>query len=170
MSCKLTSGLGNPCEYSASGLNSLYITNFSDVVSITDSDSDNILDTVNFGTSGGKFHLFEFADNTANFTEVMSIGGYGNKSFTQTLIFSTANSTQEATDVMETLGLSKVLAIAVNKSGKRNVLFLNNAGEVTAMQKESGAAANDNAGFTVTLTAVAVGYAPEFSSTATIAV
>lgn len=160
--CKLDSGIDdNVCQFLIGGLKNIYLANYEDVVGATDSDMDNILDTVQFSTSGEGFYKFKIVKNTSSFTQVLTING-ANKYVVPTLTFVVAKNDQASFDIAEILALGTFLAIAEKRDGSKVLLGLLNGLEASALEINSGTAEGDSSAISVTLSGSELGFAKEF--------
>jgi hypothetical protein len=164
MPCLITGGLVKDCDFLLGGLKTLYLANISDIDTYTDTTADDgIIDAI-IMNGVGVFHTFEFEDNTASFTNEMQVSA-GQKYVLQTVNFSLANKEAEVIAQMKDLALSTLVAIAVDRTGKRYILGRNNGLSATVASLNSGAAEGDFAGLTVTLSGSQVEFAPILLST-----
>ena len=176
MSCLLTSGNTIDCTESfalSGGLLKIYIANASQLTSITDSDADNIFDTIAM-VALAKFYGFDFHKDGAMFTQTGETVDGGIK-LKQTLTLTVPNYDQDKADLLKSFVFSKVVVIAETRSGKRFILGYGKDGiksplEYEAVEMASGKAQSDLIGTTYTFSSYASSAAPEFLITAAIPV
>lgn len=162
MSCKINSGLlKNSCQYIIGGVNKIYLANKEDIVAFTDSNSDNIYDHVNFGTSGGKFYAFETTKNTSSYTQTLTISGQ-NKYWAQLVDIQVSRNDQEAYDLVDKLALGNFVAIVETRMGKKTILGMTNGLEASVGVINSGVAEGDAAGIQISLAGAELGVGSEF--------
>jgi len=166
--CFLTTGF-NPaasnCDdlFSIGGLQTLYLANFAEVSTVTDSDTDNVYDTITMSASGEMFYKFAINKDSGSFESPLQIGGSNNKYFAQTLTFSFAGQDAEAIKTFKNLAGGKFMAVAVNRAGKKFLL-----GRVTPLEAIdgttflSGAAEADASAMTVVLSGATITPAEAF--------
>lgn len=159
----MTKGIASkPCEYTMAGMSELYLFNHSEVT-FTDSDSDNIYDTITMSSTSGKMYKFVFEKETASFNQELQVGN-GNRFFNQTLTFTVRGDSQEITDIMEILGLATVGGIGKTSNGKYKILGKGLGLEASALTNNTGAAKGDASGYIVTLSGGEIGLAPELEA------
>lgn len=149
MACLIDAGLVRDCEYFLAGISKVYVANYGDITYGVDSGS-----TVTGITSGASaFYVFDTNPETASAASEMQVAN-GRRYFLQTVNFSNDSTSAAAIQTLENLGLSKVTVIVETKGGA-SVVFGSDGGlEATVLSFNTGAAAGDVAGFTVTLTGV----------------
>ena len=146
MACLINAGLTRECEYFLAGISKVYIANFGDITYGIDSGS-----TVTGITSGASgFYVFDVNPETASAASEMQVAG-GRRYFNQTVSFSNDSTSAAAIETLENLGLSKTTVIVETKGGA-SVVFGSDGGlDTNVLSFNTGAAAGDVAGFTVTL-------------------
>lgn len=161
-SCKINSGLlKDTCSYIIGGVSKIYLANKSDNPVFTDSDSDNIYDSVSFGTSGAKFYEFDVTKNTSSYSQALTISGQ-NKYWLQTVDIQVSRADQETYDLVDLLGLGTFVAIVETRMGKFTVLGELNGLEATVGVVNSGVAEGDAAGIQITIAGPSLGVGKQF--------
>lgn len=161
MACLINNGLLNDqCQFLIGGLKNIYLANADEVTSITDTDTDDILDTITM-TSGSTFYKFDLSKDTSSSTEVLTVSN-GNKYILSTITFVVPKSDTEAILTAEKLALGKFVAITETRMGKYKVFGLTNPLEATVGELNSGAGEGDSAGLNFQLAGAQLGYAREF--------
>lgn len=153
MACFIDAGLTRDCEYFLAGISKVYIANYSEITYATD--GANTVTGITSGSTSGQngFFVFDTNPETASVASELQVAN-GRKYFLQTVTFSNDSSSAAAIETLENLGLAKVTVIVEQKNGDR-LVFGNDGGlEASVLSYNSGAAAGDQAGFTVTLTGV----------------
>jgi hypothetical protein len=156
MSCLITKGYSasTGCDdlFSVGGLEEVFLANRSQVVSVTDSNADNVFDEVTFA-SGAGFYKFDFTKDTASFESALVVGS--NKYFRSTLTLSYAGTSPVDLAQFQSLCGSKLVAIVKDKNGRAYLL-----GRVSSLEAIDGtvfavgATADDLAGATLVLESV----------------
>jgi len=164
MSCLIDSGVKRTCEFSAGGLNSLYIANLDEVTDYTVG-TDGEITAINFSSPGG-FYDYDFLKDSASFTQELVVSE-GQKYYTQTVTFNISQRSEtsadtpdgEQTDIeaqklvqlMDKLALGKFIVVATSRSGASYLLGKLNGLESSASTLNSGAAGGDFSGYSITL-------------------
>ena len=149
MACLISAGLTRDCEYFLAGISKVYIANYDAITYNTD--GQNTVTGITSGASG--FFVFDTNPETASANSEMQVAN-GRRYFLQTVNFSNDSTSAAAIETLENLGLAKVTVIVETKGGA-SVVFGSDGGlEATVLSFNTGAAAGDQAGFTVTLTGV----------------
>lgn len=160
MACLITGGIVKDCDFLLGGLKTIYLANSEDIDSYTDTvANDGIINAIVM-VATKVFFTYEFDNNGGSFTNELTVSG-GQKYVTQTVNFSVANKEAEVIADLKNLSLANMVAICVDRTGKRYILGRTNGLEATITTLNSGAADGDFAGLTVTLSAVDI----EFSQT-----
>lgn len=101
---------------------SLYIANREDIVSITKSSPTGKYDTIAMA-AGKVFYKFDFAKDTANFTQTTEITDAGTMC-KQTLMFDVSNCNDKQVKKIEEFTFAKIIAIFETKENVRVILGL----------------------------------------------
>jgi hypothetical protein len=153
MACFIDGGLTRDCEYFLAGISKVYIANYDQITYRTN--GINTVTGITSGATSGQNGFFVFDTNveTASVSSELQVAN-GRKYFLQTVTFSNDSTSAAAIENLENLGLAKVTVIVETKGGQK-LVFGNDGGlEASVLTFNSGAAAGDQAGFTVTLTGV----------------
>ena len=163
MPCLITAGLTKDCDYLLGGLKTLYLANTSDVDSYTDTvPNDGEINAIVM-VATKVFFTYEFENNTASFTNELVVSG-GQKYVAQTVNFSLSKKDAELIADLKNLSLANIVAIAVDRTGKRFILGRINGLEATVQTLNSGVAEGDFGGLTVTLAGSETEYSQELDS------
>ena len=149
MSCLIDNGLTRDCEYFLAGISTVYVANYADIV--YGIDSANTVTGITTGTSA--FFVFDVNPESASAASEMQVAN-GRRYFQQTITFSNDSSSAAAIAVLEKLGLARTTVIVVMKNGDSLVFGNDGCLETTVLSFNTGAAAGDQAGFSVTLLGV----------------
>lgn len=146
MACLIDAGLVRECEYFLAGISKVYVANYGDITYGIDSGS-----TVTAITSGtSAFYVFDVNPESASAASEMQVAN-GRRYFNQTVNFSNDSTSAAAIETLENLGLAKTTVIVETKGGA-SVVFGSDGGlDTNVLSFNTGAAAGDVAGFTVTL-------------------
>lgn len=148
----------NECSFSIGGLSKIYIANYDDVISYTDSDLDGIIDTITMGTSGtARFYEFDISKNTSSANSVLTVNG-GNKYILQTVDFFINKDDAESIDIAEVLSLGNFVVITKNRKGKYKIYGNLDGLEATAGDVNSGVAEGDTSTIHMTLSGPSENY------------
>lgn len=176
MACLIDSGVQRTCEFSAGGLNSLYIANYEDVDTLT-VDASGEVTAIVFKTATPQpgFFDFGFLKDTASFVQELVVSE-GQKFYNQTLTFNlsqrseltsgtpdgeqTPTEAQNLVALMDKLVLGKFIAVAGTKAGTSYLLGKLNGLEASASTLNSGAAGGDFSGYNITLNSEEIEGAP----------
>jgi hypothetical protein len=146
MACLIDAGLVRECNYFLAGISKVYIANYADIS--YDTDGMNTVTGITSGTSA--FFVFDVNPETASAASEMQVAN-GRRYFNQTVTFSNDSTSAAAIEILEKLGLSTTTVIVETKGGA-SVVFGSDGGLFTnVLSFNTGAAAGDVAGFTVTL-------------------
>jgi hypothetical protein len=146
MACLIDAGLVRECNYFLAGISKVYIANFADIT--YDTDGMNTVTGITSGTSA--FFVFDVNPESASAASEMQVAN-GRRYFQQTVNFSNDSTSAAAIEALEKLGLSKTTVIVETKGGA-SVVFGSDGGlDTNVLSFNTGAAAGDVAGFTVTL-------------------
>jgi len=152
----------------AGGLASLYIANKEDVASITKSSPTGKYDTITM-QAGKVFYKFDFAKDTANFTQATEITEAGT-ALKQTLVFGIPNYDDEQAERIEQFAFAKVIVIAETRQGVRVILGLDGTSglELEVIEQATGSAQTDANRTLYTISTYVSNAAPEISNSTVI--
>jgi len=159
MGCELVSGINGICNYSASGVERLWVANKSEI-SATDYDTNGEVTGITFTTTGGTFYEIVPALDSATFQDDLQVNG-SRRNFLQTVNFGVASLTGGSiVTILETIGLSNMVAIVKTAEGYYRALGLKGSGlRTTVMTETSGTSAGNDSAFAVTIAGNATGKA-----------
>lgn len=168
--CLIDKGFTSACGgfALAGGLAALYIANKEDVVSITKSTPTAKYDTITMAV-GKVFYKFDFAKDSANFTQATEIAEAG-VALKQTLVFGIPNYNDEQAERISQFAFAKVLVIAETRQGIRVILGLDETSglELETIEQSTGSAQTDANRTIYTISTYVGEPAPEFSVNSTI--
>lgn len=148
-SCKLNAHINrSSCTYSASGVKALYLGNW-DLTNTKTLDASDVVSAITL-TTGEKIYEFEFVENTASVTDELVVNS-SNKYRTHTVNATLESSSEAALFQSDTLSLGKFFAIVVDKTDTAYLVGFDSGMVASAMNYNSGAAASDDSGWTLTL-------------------
>ncbi|MDR2950714.1 MAG: hypothetical protein LBV71_16120 [Prevotella sp.] len=157
MGCLITNGIVKSCDYSVSGIQRVYITNFNkDTTYTNDTDSDAIA-TITLGDPTDKYFYFEPLDNTAFFQDDLTVGSNGTKYRTHTVTLLLDGNVYDYNKVATALDLGKFTVVTVDASvdsvgsGAVRMFGRMNGLSATANNLASGTAVGDSKAWTLTL-------------------
>jgi len=151
MACSISAGVSRTCEYFLAGVSTVYLGNYSDFT--FNKNSGGTITGITATPSASTFYQFETNIDSASANAELQVAN-GRKYFNQTVTFSNDSDSSASKVAFEDLGLAKVVAIVVTKGGVTAAYGLDGGLEATALTYGTGAAAGDQAGWTVTLSGV----------------
>lgn len=159
MSCELTAGLSCICNYSASGVERLWLANKGDISGVT-YNSDSEITGITFTTTGGTLYEVCPALDSATFQDDLQING-ARRNFLQTVNFGVASMTGGSVlEILETIGLANLVAIVKTAEGYfRGLGFKGSGLRATVMTETSGTAAGNDSALQVSIAGNATGKA-----------
>lgn len=164
MACYFPTGITKTCVFAQGGVQKVYLTN-REAVTAKRNPTTNIVTGFTM-TGGQKFYRFEFENNTAHLGQELATGG-PNKFVTQTLDFILAGMTQAKKEILEKVALANMTALVQYKDDKYVLAGIDGLGFFPAtLSIDSGTAAADLNGVTISLTAEANGFANEVAASA----
>jgi hypothetical protein len=158
MACELISGIVGVCDYSASGVQKLWLANKDQVTGATYNASGEVTG-VTF--SGGTKTLYEIqpALDTCTFTDDLQVNG-ARRNFLQTINFGIGSIDAAILATLEDLGLSNLVAFVKGSDGKVRAFGLKGIGlRATVMTDASGTAASNDGSVAVTIAGTSLGKA-----------
>ena len=163
MSCNLTAGIQLSCRDNVGGVATAYITDFTNIISITQNSGDTI--TAISGT--GIFYEFQLIRTSSQYTETVNASlENGTVFYTQELVTYFAKLSQDKRNILKTLAQSPRLAVVIVDNNGDSFL----CGEVYGMfvsagTSVSGKALGDANGYNLTLQALEQSPMNELSGT-----
>ena len=152
MACNLTAGIPLGCRDNAGGVANAWITDFDNILSITQSTGDTI--TAISGT--GTFYAFELIRTSSQFTETVNASlENGTVFYTDELTTYFAKMTQDKRNVLKVLAQNQKLAIVFSDNNGTYWLMGQNYGSfISAGSQVSGKALGDQNGLNMTFQAL----------------
>lgn len=164
MNCELLNGIVGVCDYSASGVERLWLANKPQVDEIT-YDASGVTTGLTFTATGETFYEIVPALDTCTFQDDLQISG-SRRNFLQTVNFGIGALTSGVLQTLEEMGLSNMLAIVKTAEGDYRGLGFKGAGlRTTVMTETSGTQAGNDGDMVVTIAGNAKGKAPYVSAT-----
>ena len=163
MICKLTNNVQNKeCQYTVSGIRSVYLANFVPGINYT-KDSSGAITAIDLPEGEEFFHI-ESLDNSASWTDELAVNGNGGKYRTHTLNLTIGKYDSDLLTQTDALSLGKFIAVVVDKSGRAVLLGGFNGLSATSFNYASGAAESDAGGWTGVFAGTATETAPLVAS------
>jgi len=157
--CELLNGIVGVCDYTASGVERLWLANKAQVDAIT-YDASGVTTGLTFTATGETFYEIVPALDSCTFQDDLQISG-SRRNFLQTVNFGVGAMTPAVLDTLETMGLSNMLAIVKTAEGDYRGLGFKGAGlRTTVMTETSGTQAGNDGAQDVTLAGNAKGKSP----------
>ena len=152
MSCNLTSGIQLSCRDNVGGIATAYITDFTNIASITK----NTGDTITQISGSGTFFEFQLIRTSSQYTETVNASlENGTVFYTQELVTYFAKLSQDKRNILKTLAQSPRLAVViVDNNGDSFYLGETYGMFVSAGTSVSGKALGDANGYNITLQAL----------------
>jgi hypothetical protein len=152
MSCNLTSGIQLSCRDNVGGIATAYITDFTNIASITK----NTGDTITQISGSGEFYEFQLIRTSSQYTETVNASlENGTVFYTQELVTYFAKLSQEKRNILKTLAQSPRLAVViVDNNGDSFYLGETYGMFVSAGTSVSGKALGDANGYNITFQAL----------------
>jgi hypothetical protein len=152
MSCNLTSGIQLSCRDNVGGVATAYITDFTNIASITK----NTGDTITQISGSGTFYEFQLIRTSSQFTETVNASlENGTVFYTQELVTYFAKLSQDKRNILKTLAQSPRLAVViVDNNGDSFYLGETYGMFVSAGTSVTGKALGDANGYNITLQAL----------------
>ena len=159
MGCELLNGIVGVCDYSASGIERLWLANKSQVDAIT-YDASGVTTGLTFTATGETFYEIVPALDSCTFQDDLQVNG-ARRNFLQTVNFGVGSLTPAVLKTLETMGLSNMLVIVKTAEGDYRGLGFRGAGlRTTVMTETSGTQAGNDGDLVVTISGNAKGKAP----------
>jgi len=159
MGCELINGIVGVCDYSASGVERLWLANKSEISGITYNAS-GVTTGITFTSTGGTFYEVVAALDSITYQDDLQING-NRRNFLQTVNFGVGTLTPVVLETLETMGLSNMIVVIKTAEGDYRGLGFKGAGmRTTVMTETSGTQAGNDGAFAVTIAGNARGKAP----------
>jgi hypothetical protein len=152
MACNLTSGILLSCRDNVGGVSTAYITDFTNIASITK----NTGDTITQISGSGTFYEFQLIRTSSQYTETVNASlENGTVFYTQELVTYFAKLSQDKRNILKTLAQSPRLAVViVDNNGDSFYLGETYGMFVSAGTSVTGKALGDANGYNITLQAL----------------
>ena len=152
MSCNLTSGIQLSCRDNVGGVATAYITDFTNIASITK----NTGDTITQISGSGTFYEFQLIRTSSQFTETVNASlENGTVFYTQELVTFFSKLEQSKRNILKTLAQSPKLSIVMeDNTGKYFLLGEVYGSFVSAGSSVTGKALGDAQGYNITFQAL----------------
>jgi len=152
MSCNLVSGIQLSCRDNVGGVATAYITDFTNIASITK----NTGDTITQISGSGTFYEFQLIRTSSQYTETVNASlENGTVFYTQELVTYFAKLSQDKRNILKTLAQSPRLAVViVDNNGDSFYLGETYGMFVSAGTSQTGKALGDANGYNITLQAL----------------
>jgi hypothetical protein len=152
MACNLTAGIPLSCRDNVGGVQTIYITDFSNIASITKNSGDTI--TSISGT--GNFYEFKLFRSSSQYSEKINASlVYGTIFYTEELVCYFAKLDQTKRNIVKTLGQSPRLAIVMVDNNNNSFYLGETYGSyISAGSSVTGKALGDQAGYNLTFQAL----------------
>jgi hypothetical protein len=152
MACNLTAGIQLSCRDNVGGVATAYITDFTNIASITK----NTGDTITQISGSGTFYEFQLIRTSSQYTETVNASlENGTVFYTQELVTYFAKLSQDKRNILKTLAQSPRLAVViVDNNGDSFYLGETYGMFVSAGTSVTGKALGDANGYNITLQAL----------------
>ena len=152
MACNLTAGIQLSCRDNVGGVATAYITDFTNIASITKSTGD----TITAISGSGTFYEFQLIRTSSQYTETVNASlENGTVFYTQELVTYFAKLSQDKRNILKTLAQSPRLAVViVDNNGDSFYLGETYGMFVSAGTSVTGKALGDANGYNITLQAL----------------
>jgi len=154
MSCELVNGISAICEYSASGIEKIWLANKADYAD----DEYNVGGELT-GLTGSTLYEFVPALDSGTFQDDLVVNG-ARRNFLQTINFGLDAMSAANLLTLETLGLSNMIAFVKDASGSFRAFGLKGTGlRATVITEASGTSTSNDGAITVTVAGSTTGKA-----------
>ena len=152
MACNLTAGIQLSCRDNVGGIATAYITDFTNIASITKSTGD----TITAISGSGTFYEFQLIRTSSQYTETVNASlENGTVFYTQELVTYFAKLSQDKRNILKTLAQSPRLAVViVDNNGDSFYLGETYGMFVSAGTSVTGKALGDANGYNITFQAL----------------
>lgn len=158
MGCELVSGILGVCNYSASGVERLWVANKSQIDTVGYNAGSEITG-ITFTSTGETFYEIVPALDSATFQDDLQVNG-SRRNFLQTVNFGVASISASTLVILETVGLANMVAIVKTAEGTYRALGVKGSGlRTTVMTETSGTSAGNDSAYNVTIAGNATGKA-----------
>lgn len=163
MSCNLTSGIQLSCRDNVGGVSTCYITDFTNIASITKNSGD----TITAISGSGTFYEFQLIRTSSQFTETVNASlENGTVFYTQELVTYFAKLSQAKRNILKTLAQSPRLAVVIVDNNGDSFYCGETYGMfVSAGTSVTGKALGDANGYNITFQALEPNPMNELSGT-----
>lgn len=159
MGCELLNGIVGVCDYTASGVERLWLANKSQIDAIT-YDSDGVATGLTFTATGETFYEVVPALDSCTFQDDLQISG-SRRNFLQAVNFGVGSLSPAILKTLEDMGLSNMIGIVKTAEGDYRGLGFKGAGmRTTVMTETSGTQAGNDGALAVTIAGNAKGKSP----------
>ena len=143
MSCNLTAGIRLGCRDNAGGVANAWITDFTNIASITKTSSTGATnDTITSISGSGTYYAFELIRTSSQFTETINPSlPNGTVFYTQDLVTYFAKLSQDKRNILKTLAQSPKLSVVIEDNNGNYFLL----GEVYGMTVSAGSSVTGKA-------------------------
>ena len=165
MSCLITNGISRTCAFAVGGIKSdIWLANAEDFT-FKYATTGQVTGTTMVGT-GKTFYAFQQELESASLTQSLQAGTVS-RFVSQVLVLSLSNLTQANIETINTLSLTKMIAILKANDGNWYAVGEDGSGlKASALENTTGMKDADAAQATITMTAANKGYAPTVSQAA----
>ena len=152
MACNLTAGIQLSCRDNVGGVKTAWITDYTNVTSITQSTGD----TITAISGSGTFYEFQLIRTSSQFTETVNASlENGTVFYTQELVTYFAKLSQDKRNILKTLAQSQRLAIVIeDNNGDYFYLGQSYGCFISAGTSVTGKALGDQNGYNMTFQAL----------------
>lgn len=152
MACNLTAGIQLSCRDNVGGVKTAWITDYTNVTSITQSTGD----TITAISGSGTFYEFQLIRTSSQFTETVNASlENGTVFYTQELVTYFAKLAQDKRNILKTLAQSQRLAIVIeDNNGDYFYLGQSYGAFISAGTSVTGKALGDQNGYNMTFQAL----------------
>lgn len=156
MGCELINGIVGFCDYSASGVERLWVANKGQIDTIEYAVTGEV-SGVTFTSTGDTFYEIVPALDSCTFQDDLQING-SRRNFLQTVNFGVGSLTPAVLLTLEQIGLSNMIAIVKTSEGDYRALGIKGSGlRTTVMTEGSGTSAGNDSSLQVTIAGNAKG-------------
>ena len=164
MGCELINGIVGVCDYSASGVERLWVANKSQINAIS-YDASGVTTGITFVSTGDTFYEIVPALDSCTYQDDLQVNN-ARRNFLQTVNFGVGSLSPAVLTTLETIGLANMIAIVKTAEGDYRGLGFKGAGlRTTVMTETSGTQAGNDGNIAVTIAGNAKGKAPYVSAT-----
>ncbi|KAA6347870.1 hypothetical protein EZS27_004650 [termite gut metagenome] len=147
--CKLLQSIKRECQYKIAGVKSLFLMNW-DLATQYTFDSDGVITGIT-PYSGGKIFQIDFVDNTASWTDDLTLVNNSQKYRVHTVNFQLGDYNKDVLDSADALSLGQFVAFVLDENNRIITLGRENGLSATVMNYASGAAEGDATSWSVVL-------------------